>query len=165
MATVNINVAVTPKGTSIDQGVSFAFTPGAGTPSGVLSSSGGIDLSKQYSAGTAVILVFQITTPTLKFTTGPSIGTYPLSFFGAANGAKDACWIALQGQNPGVYNGTQFVFGANAMGPGNGSLTITDNNSDGNTYTYALWVWAATQGTSGQKFEDDPHIINHSTNK
>jgi hypothetical protein len=165
MSTVNINVAVTPKGTSIDQGVSFAFAPGIGTPSGVLSSSGSVDLSKLYPAGTPVMLAFQITTPSLKFSTGPSVGTFPLSFFGAQNGAKDACWIALQGQNPTIYNGTQFVFGANAMGPGNGSLAITDNNNDGNAYSYALWVWSATMGTSGQRFEDDPRIINHGTNK
>lgn len=165
MSTVNINVAVTPKGTSVSDGVVFAFTPGAGTPSGVLSSTGGIDLSKQYPAGTAVVLAFQITTPTLTFSTGPYVGTYPLSFFGGPNGAKDACWIALEGQNPGIYGGTEFVFGANALGPGNGSLSITDNNDDGKTYAYALWVWAATQGTIGTKFKDDPRIINHSTNK
>jgi hypothetical protein len=165
MATVNINVAVTPVGSSISQGVNFAFTPAPGTPTGVVSSSGGIDLSKLYPSGTAVVLVFQMTTPTLKFTSGPSVGTFPLSFFVGTNGAKDAIWIALQGQNPGIYIGTEFVFGANAMGPGNGALTITDNNNDGNTYTYALWAWAATQGTSGTKFEDDPHIINHPSNK
>lgn len=161
MATVNINVAVTPKGTNITQGVNFAFTAGAGTPSNVLSADGSIDLSKQYASGTAVTLTFQLSTPTLKFTQGSTVGTFPLSFFGAANGAKDACWIALQGKPPGLYNGTEFVFGSNALGPGYGSLTITDNNDDGNTYTYALWVWAATQGTSGNSFEDDPKVINH----
>jgi hypothetical protein len=165
MAIVNINVAVTPKGTNINQGVSFAFTPGAGTPTGVLSSDGKIDLSKQYPSGTAVTLVFQLTTPTLRFTQGNSIGTFPLSFFGAANGAKDACWIALYGQPPALYNGTEFVFASNAMGPGNGSLTITDNNDDGTTYAYALWVWTELQGTSGQRFEDDPKVINHPHNK
>jgi hypothetical protein len=165
MTTVNINVAVTPTGTSITQGVTFAFTAGAGTPNGVLSSDGKIDLSKQYPSGTAVSLAFQITTPSLKFSQGPSIGSFPLSFFAAGNGAKDACWIALQGQNPGVYSGTEFVFPSNAMGPGNGSITITDNNNDGNIYVYALWVWAALPGNSGQKFEDDPRVINHPNNR
>jgi len=165
MAIVNVNVAVTPKGTNINQGVSFAFTPGSGTPTGVVSSDGKIDLSKQYPSGTAVTLAFQLTTPTLRFTQGTSIGTFPLSFFGAANGAKDACWIAPYGQPPALYNGTEFVFGSNAMGPGNGSLSITDNNDDGNSYAYALWVWTALQGTSGQRFEDDPRIINHPHNK
>jgi hypothetical protein len=164
MPTVNINVAVTPVGASISQGVNFAFAPGVGTPTGVVSASGGIDLSKLYPSGTAVVLAFQITTPTLKFTTGPSIGTFPLSFFASTNGAKDAIWISLKGTNPGIYNGSEFVFGANAMGPGNGLLTVTDNNNDGQTYSYALWVWAATQGSSGQRFEDDPHVINHPSN-
>ena len=68
MATVNINVAVTPKGTNITQGVAFAFSAGAGTPTGVISSDGKLDFSKQYPSGTAVTLVFQITTPTLTFT-------------------------------------------------------------------------------------------------
>jgi hypothetical protein len=165
MSTVNVNIAVTPVGSSISQGVSFAFTPGPGTPVGVVSSTGGIDLSKLYPSGIAVVLAFQITTPTLKFTSGPSIGTFPLSFFASTNGAKDAIWIALKGQNPGIYSGNEFVFGTNAMGPGNGLLTITDNNNDGLTYSYALWVWVATAGTSGQRFEDDPHVINHPSNK
>ena len=165
MATVNINVAVTPKGTNITQGVAFAFSAGVGTPTGVISSDGKLDFSKQYPSGTAVTLVFQITTPTLTFTQGNSVGTFPLSFFGAANGAKDACWIALYGQPPGIYTGTEFVFGSNALGPGYGSLTITDNNDDGNSYAYALWVWTALQGTNGQRFEDDPRIINHPRNK
>jgi hypothetical protein len=164
MATVNIDVAVTPKGTNITQGVNFAFAPGSGTPSGVLLPDGTIDLSKQYVSGTAVTLVFQLTTPTLKFSQGNSVGTFPLSFYGAGNGAKDACWIAPKGQPPAIYNGTEFVFGSNALGPGYGSLTITDNNDDGNTYAYALWVWTATQGTSGQSFEDDPKVINHPRN-
>lgn len=163
MATVNINIAVTPKGTNIAQGVGFAFSPGAGTPSGVVSSDGTIDLSKQFASGTAVTLVFQLTTPTLTFSQGSSVGTFPLSFYGASNGAKDACWIALRGQKPGIYSGTEFVFGSNALGPGYGSLTITDKNDDGNTYSYALWVWTATQGTNGQAFEDDPRVINHPT--
>jgi hypothetical protein len=163
MPTVNINVAVTPVGPSIAQGVNFAFTAGAGTPAGVLSLTGDIDLSKQYSSGTAVVLAFQITTPTVRFTSGTSVGTFPLSFFTSTNGAKDAMWIALDGTKPGVYGGNEFVF--DAMGPGNGLLTVTDNNDDGLKYKYALWALAATQGTSGQRFEDDPHVVNHPNNK
>jgi len=165
MPNVNINVAITPKGTSISQGVGFAFTPGVGTPTGVLSSDGKIDLSKTFASGTAVTLVFQITTPTLRFTQGSSVGTFPLSFYGAASGAKDAMWIAMYGQKPGVYNGAEFVFAPNAMGPGNGSLTVIDNNDDGYTYAYALWVWTELQGAAGQTFEDDPKVINHPRNK
>jgi hypothetical protein len=165
MATVNINVAVTPKGTSIAQGVSFTYSAGVGTPTGVISSDGKIDLSKQYPSGTAVTLVFQLTTSTLRFTQGSSIGTFPLTFYAASNGAKDACWIAIDPQPPALYSGTEFVFSSNAMGPGNGSLTITDNNDDGTTYAYALWVWTQLQGTSSQRFEDDPKVINHPHNK
>ncbi|MGH8172162.1 MAG: hypothetical protein ACREPX_03380 [Rhodanobacteraceae bacterium] len=165
MAIVNINVAVTPKGTNITQGVSFAFSAGSGTPSGVVSSDGKIDLTKQYAFGTSVTLVFLITTSTVKFTQGTSVGTFPLAFYVAGNGAKDACWIAPYGSPPAPYTGTEFTFAINAMGPGNGSLTITDNNDDGNSYAYALWVWTTLQGASGQRFEDDPRIINHPHNK
>jgi hypothetical protein len=162
--TVNISVAVTPKGTSIGEGVAFAFTPGTGTPSGVVSSDGKLDFSKQYASGTQLTLVFQLTTSTLKFSSGPSVGTFPLSFYGAQNGAKDACWIAPDGQKPGIYNGTEFVFPSNALGPGYSSLTIIDKNGDGKTYEYALWVWTALAGSSGQSFEDDPKLINHPNN-
>jgi hypothetical protein len=161
VTTININVSVTPKGSSIAEGVTFAFTPGTGTPSGVISPTGTIDLSKQYAFGTVVALAFQITTPTLSWSSGPSVGSFPMSFFSAANGAKDAMWIAPAGQKPGIYNGTEFVFAPNAMGPGNGLLTVGDNNNDGNAWAYALWIWAATKGSSGQTFEDDPRIINH----
>ena len=166
MSTVNINVAVTPKGKSISDGVGFAFTAGSGTPSGVLSADGGIDLSKQYPAGTAVTLAFQLTTTSLTFSGGPNVGTFPLSFFGASNGAKDALWIALQGDNPRIYNGNEFVFPPNALGPGYLTLTVVDNNDDGKAYQYALWVWTALQGSGGgQRFEDDPRLINHPNNK
>ena len=165
MPTLNINVAVTPKGTSITQGVNFAFSAGSGAPSGVITADGKIDLSKQYASGTPVTFVFQITTPTVKFTQGTSVGTFPLAFYVAGNGGKDACWIAPDGSPPAPYSGTEFTFGANAMGPGNGSLTITDNNDDGATYAYALWVWTTLQGASGQRFEDDPKVINHPRNK
>jgi len=163
MATVGINVAVSPKGTSIAQGVQFAFSPGVGTPAGVVGTDGLIDLSKQYAKGTAVSLAFQITTPNITFTTGTSIGTFPLSFYASTNGAKDACWIALKGQNPSIYGGTEFVFASNALGPGNGTVTVLDNNNDGLQYAYALWIWIATNGTQGTRFEDDPRIINHPT--
>ena len=165
MATVIINVAVTPVGKSISNGVNFAFSPGVGTPTGVVSSDGKIDLSKDYPAGTAVTLAFQLTTTTIAFTAAPSIGTFPLSFFAGTNGAKDACWIALYGQTPGIYNGSEFTFGPNALGSGNGSLSIGDNNDDGNQYAYALWVIVAIPNSPGQKFKDDPRIINHTTNR
>jgi len=166
MATVNINVAVTPKKTSINDGVAFAFTAGTGTPTGVISSDGQIDFSKAFASGTSVSIVFQLTTPTLTFSSPPNVGTFPLSFFGAANGAKDALWIALQGQNPGIYTGTQFTFPQNALGPGYATLTVVDANNDGNIYTYALWVWTALAGpNNGQRFEDDPRLINHPNNK
>lgn len=159
---VNINIAVTPVGKSITNGVTFAFT---GTPSGVVSSDGKIDLSKDYPAGTAVTLNFALTTQSLSFTAAPNIGTFPLSFFSGTNGAKDACWIALNGTNPGIYSGTEFIFGPNALGSGNTSLTISDGNNDGNLYVYALWFFVTIPGTPGQKFERDPRIINHSTNR
>jgi hypothetical protein len=157
MPTVNIDITITANGPSISQGVTFVFAPGAGTPSGVLKSDGSLDLSKQYTAGTAVVLAFQLQTTSLKF----SSGSYPLTLFGQ-NGATNACWIALKGQPLGPYSGSQFAFAPNAMGPGNGSLAITDSNNDGNTYQYALFAWLG--GTAAQKLEDDPHIINHSTN-
>lgn len=165
MAQIQINVAVTPKGKSIEDSVQFAFAPGKGTPSGVLSSDGSIDLSKQYPAGTSVTFVFELTTTTLTFSEGPSVGTFNMSFYGAANGARNACLIAPKGQTPGIYNGSEFVFGPNALGSGYLSLTITDNNSDGKTYAYGLVVWAATDGGKGHTFEDDPRVINHDRNE
>jgi hypothetical protein len=165
MATVNINVAVNPKGRSIGDGVAFAFAPGLNTPTGVVSTDGKIDLSKQFPQGTSVTLAFALTTGSLTFSGGPNVGTFPLSFFGSSNGAKDAFWIAPQGQNPGIYNGTQFTFPANALGPGYSTLTVVDANSDGNPYQYALWVFTATDGKVGQTFEDDPKLINHPNNK
>jgi hypothetical protein len=163
MTTVSIDVTLTPKGTSITQGLNFVFAAGPGTLPGVVSSDGGINLSKQFPSGTAVTLIFSLKTSTVSFSTPPSVGSFPVSFNGQ-NGSKNACWIALQGQNPGVYNGSEFTFGANAMGPRNASLTITDLNSDGQTYNYALWVWVALSATTGQAIEDDPHIINRGTN-
>ena len=161
MDVVTINIAITPLGKSITNGFAFGYT---GT-SGVVSPDGKIDLSKKYAAGTAVALNYVITTPTVTFTAAPNIGTFLLSFFSSSNGAKDACWLALYGTDPGIYHGSEFIFGPNALGSGNSSLTISDGNDDGNTYGYELWFLVAIPGTSGQKFHDDPRIINHSTNR
>ena len=164
MATVTINVAINAKGTSIAQGVNFTFAAGLGTPTGVVSADGKIDLSKLYPSGTQVDLVFMMTTASLQFTTGPSIGTFTLSFYGQ-DGASNAIFFAPDGQKPVKYTGTEFQFPANAMGPNNNSLSVTDNNDDGKTWAYALFAWLTTGTNQGQKFEDDPRIINHPANK
>jgi hypothetical protein len=165
MATVNINVAVTPKGKSIADGVAFAYAPGVNTPTGVVSTDGKIDLSKQFPQGASVTLAFALTTGSLTFSGGPNVGTFPLSFFGGANGPKDAFWLAPEGQAPRIYNGSQFTFPPNSLGPGYSTLTVVDANSDGALYQYALWVFTATSGSLGQTFEDDPKLINHPNNK
>jgi hypothetical protein len=163
MTTVVIQVTVTATGKSITEGLTWQFAAGPGTLPGVVSTNGGIDLSKQFPVGTAVTLIFNLTNSTLAFSAAPWIGTYPVHFNGQ-NGAKNACWLALHGQNPGYYNGTEFTFAANAMGAGNASLTVTDTNTDGKTYDYALLVYIALTATSGQVIEDhDPHIINRGT--
>jgi hypothetical protein len=163
MATFNINVAISPKKTSAADGVTFALTAGAGAPSGVLASDGSIDLSKVYNAGTSVTLVFQLTTATIAFTSGPYVGSYVLNYYSTAqNGAKAAFLLGPKGGNPGVYSGTQFVFSPNAMGPNQQTLSVLDNNNDGQTYSYALVV--VLLGTT-QTFANDPRIVNHTQNK
>lgn len=164
-ATLNINLAVTPKTTSIADGVNFVITAGANAPSGVIGLDGGIDLTKQYAAGTSVALAFALTTSTIKFTTGTSVGTFNMSFFGAGNGTKDAFLLVVKGQgNPGIYGGSQFSF-PSGFGPGYLTLSVTDNNNDGLTYEYAVVVFVATQGTLGVTFKDDPRIVNHTQNR
>ena len=164
MATVTVNVAINAKGTSIAQGVSFTFAAGLGTPTGVVSADGKIDLTKLYPSGTQVVLVFTMNTTSLQFTTGPSVGTFALNFYGQ-EGAPNAIWFAPEGQKPGRYSGTEFTFPANAMGPNNNSLSVVDNNDDAKTWQYALFAWVTTGTNQGQKFEDDPRIINHPANK
>lgn len=165
MATVTINVAITAKGSSIAQGVNFTFAAGLGTPTNVVYADGKIDLSKLYPLGTQVALVFMMNTGSLSFTSGPSVGTFGLSFYGQA-GASNAIWFGPDGQKPsGPNGGTEFQFPANAMGPNNNSLTVTDNNDDGKIWAYALFAWVTTGANQGQKFEDDPRIINHPANK
>jgi hypothetical protein len=158
-ATVNVNVTITAAGALPTQGVNFSFAAGAGTPSGVVTSSdGSLDFSKAYAKGTVISLVFNLQTASLTYGTN----TYPLNIY-AQGGASNACWIGSAKPLTGPYTGAEFSFPANAMGPGNASLSITDNNDDGRTWYYELWVWLG--GTVAQKFGHDPHIINHSTNK
>ncbi|HEY6893359.1 MAG TPA: hypothetical protein VI258_04275 [Rhodanobacteraceae bacterium] len=155
--TANVNVTITANGATPAQGVTFAFAPGTGLPAGVLSSDGSLDFSKAYAKGTAIALVFNLQTSSLAF--GSS--TYPLNIY-AQGGASNACWIGSAKPLKGPYSGTEFSFPANALGPGNSSLSVIDNNDDGLTWYYELWVWLG--GAAAQKFGHDPHIINHSTN-
>jgi hypothetical protein len=156
--TANVNVTISAKGTSPTNGLSFTFTAGAGLPAGVLSSDGSLDFTKAYSKGQVISIVFTLTTSSLTYG-----GTAcPLSIYAQA-GASNACWIGSAKPLTGPYSGTEFIFPPNAVGPGNASLSVTDNNDDGLTWYYELWVWVA--GTVGQKFGHDPRIINHSTNE
>ena len=158
-ATVNVNVTLTAAGTSPAQGVTFAYSAGAGTPPGVVTSpDGSLDFTKAYTKGTVISLVFNLQTSSLTY--GSS--TYPVNIY-AQGGATNACWIGSAKPLKGPYSGTEFSFPVNAMGPGNASLSVIDNNDDGLTWYYELWVWIG--GTVALKFGHDPHIINHSTNK
>lgn len=159
--TANVNVTITANGATPTAGVTFTFTAGANLPKGVLiSSDGSLDFSTAYTKGTVIALVFNLQTASLTF--GSS--TYPLNIF-SQGGASNACWIGSTKPLSGPYpsNGTEFSFPANALGPGNAALTIIDNNNDGLTWYYELFVWLG--GAAAQKFGHDPHIINHSNNK
>lgn len=156
--TANINVTITAKGSTPASGLSFAFTAGTGLPAGVLSSDGSLDFTKAYSKGQVISIVFNLQTSSLTFG-GTAV---PLSIYAQA-GASNACWIGSAKPLTGPYTGTEFTFPANAVGPGNASVSVTDNNDDGLTWYYELWVWLA--GAVAQKFGHDPHIINHSSNK
>lgn len=158
-ATVNVNVTLTAAGTSPTQGVTFSFAAGAGTPPGVVTSSdGSLDFTKAYTKGTVIALVFNLQTASLMY----GSNSVPVSIY-AQGGAPNACWIGPAKPLTGPYSGTEFSFPANAMGPGNASLSIIDNNDDGLSWYYELWVWLG--GTVAQRFGHDPRIINHSTNK
>jgi hypothetical protein len=156
--TANVNVTIMANGAGPAQGVTFAFSPGTGLPAGVLSSDGSLDFSKAYTKGTVIALVFNLQTSSLTF--GSS--TYPLNIY-AQGGASNACWIGSAKPLKGPYSGSEFSFPANALGPGNASLSVIDNNDDGLTWYYELFVWLG--GSAGLKFGHDPHIIHHSTNK
>lgn len=155
---LNVNVAVTPKGESVDDGVKFTYSPGPDTPNGCVTRKGDINLNKLSRAGICDI-GFTLTTPTISWKKGPSIGTFDMSFFGAANGGKDAIWISPEGKKPkGPYAGSEFT--GFDLGPGNGTLTVQDRNDDRKSYDYALAVRAATDGSLGKTFRDDPRIMN-----
>jgi len=155
--TANVNVTITAKSTAPADGVNFAFTPGTNLPTGVLSSDGSLDFTKAYTKGMVIALVFNLQTPSLSY----GANSYPLNIYGQG-GAPNACWIAGVKPPKGPYVGSEFSFPANALGPGNASLSIIDNNDDGLTWYYELFVWLG--GAAGLKFGHDPHIINHSTN-
>jgi hypothetical protein len=158
-ATVNVNVTLTAAGASPTQGVNFAFAAGTGTPPGVVTSSdGSLDFTKAFTKGTAIALVFNLQTSSLTY----GSNTYPASIY-AQGGASNALWIGPAKPLKGPYSGTEFSFPQNALGPGNASLSVIDNNDDGLTWYYELWVYIG--GTVATKFGHDPHIINHSNNK
>ena len=157
--TANVNVKITANGASPTAGVTFAFSAGTNLPKGVLiSSDGSLDFSTVYTKGTVIALVFNLETTSLTF----GSNTYPLNIF-SQGGASNACWIASTKPPQGPYSGTEFSFPANALGPGTAALTIIDNNDDGLTWYYELFVWLG--GAAAQKFGHDPRIINHSNNK
>jgi hypothetical protein len=156
--TVNVNVAITASGATPSLGVAFAFAPGTGTPAGVVASDGSLDFTKAYPKGTVIGLVFNLQTASLTY----GSNTYPLNIF-SQGGPTNACWIGPAKPLQGPYSGSEFTFAPNALGPGNATLAIIDNNDDGKTWYYELFVWLG--GAVGQKFGHDPRIINHSTNK
>ena len=157
--TANINFAIAWKGTSPADGLSFTFTAGTGLPAGVLlSSDGSLDFTKAYTKGQVIAIVFNLQTSSLTY----GGNACPSSVY-SQGGAPNACWIGPTKNLTGPYSGSEFSFPANALGPGNASLSVIDNNDDGLTWYYELWVYVG--GTVATKFGHDPHIINHSNNK
>src|SRR5262249_9075540 len=143
--TVPVNVTIAANGASPSLGVTFTFAAGANMPSGVtLKSDGSLDFSK-LPKGTVVSLVFTLLTSSLPF--GSS--TIPLQIVGQ-NGPPNACAIGLTNPPTVPYAGTQFTFAPNSLPPSNNSLSIIDNNNDGNTYYYELFVWLG--GAASLKF-------------
>lgn len=155
---LNVNVAVTPRGDSIDDGVKFEFAPGEGTPPGCVTKKGDLNLNKLSRAGSCD-LEFTLTTPTISWRKGKSVGTFNMSFLGGKDGGKDAIWICEKAHKPKCpYEGQEFS--RFDLGPGFLTLSVTDNNDDCKHYNYALAVRAATNGENGETFRDDPRIIN-----
>ena len=156
--TLNVNVAVTPKGQTPADGVQFAYSAGANTPPNIVSPTGDINCRALTNPGNGgVNLVFALTTPTITFP-GANGGPFNMSFFGGPNPPNDARNAMLIGQPPTKYSGSEFT--GFSFGSGNLTLTVTDVDNDGGDYYYALVVWADTAGRSGTTYQDDPSILN-----
>jgi hypothetical protein len=73
--------------------------------------------------------------------------------------------LASAGPPQGPYSGPEFSTPTFPTGAAN-ALQWTDQNSDGQNYTYALLVWQVNSTyPQGRTFKIDPRIINRGTSK
>ena len=161
---VTVDVTLSAKGNSIDQGLNFAFALplGSTVPAGVLTPSGTLNLNNLTSTDETIDLEFDLKTTSVTVGSGSSQKSYDISFYTSANGAKDALLLAEGNGQPGVYSGSEFT-GFN-LGQNNGSISVTDSDNDSKSYQYALVVAAKDSQGNSTRIEDDPRIVNTGSN-
>jgi hypothetical protein len=159
--TIQVNVGVTPAGPSQTDGVNWSFSAGPDTPAGAVQSDGTIDLDPVPTpAGNPTVdVVFALQNPTISWSTGPAIGTFNMSFFGADHGALDAIRFGRDGQPKTIYSGDEFH--SLGMGGAYQTATIEDKDDDHiRDWNYGLVVWVNTNqngpGTGICFFKDPP---------
>lgn len=127
---------------------------GSTTPdsSGVIGSDGTIDLTKMNKAGysNVTMITFNLAGSVIDSSDGNKTCTpsYP-------DKAKDAIVVELAGSDP--QDGVPRTWGANRKS--GTELTITDPDTDGETYNYTLYA-----KLNGHKCPVDPSIINRTSN-
>jgi hypothetical protein len=72
---------------------------------------------------------------------------------------------ASSGEPTGPYVGNEFT-APSFVNNNSGVLSWNDQNSDGVTYAYVLWIWLVnTQYPNGTRIKIDPRIVNRGTSK
>ncbi|MFI4970764.1 MAG: hypothetical protein ACHP7D_11215 [Lysobacterales bacterium] len=166
MASIDIKVAVIPKGPSSNDGVNFTFP----YPNPYVDAQGNITVP----ANEQPVLQFHVVPappvppdgpPTISWKNPPCVGTFDVSFLlGAGTTGEDALWIWDATQPKPTSNQHPAMFSGPAMGPNSKMLATTDANTAPADYNYCLKVGVAIVGQKPLVFTLDPRIINRGRN-
>lgn len=166
MTTIDIKVAVTPKGPSSNDGVSFIFP--------YLNQYVDVQGNITVPANEQPVLQFHVVPappvppddpPTISWKNPPNIGTFGVSFsLGAATDGKDSLWIGDGAKSKPTSKQWSSMFLAPALSSQSRTLATTDQNTAPGTYNYCLNVGVAIPGGKPLVFRLDPRIINGGRN-
>ena len=157
MASIDVKVAVIPKGPSSNDGVNFTFP----YPNQYVDAQGNITVP----ANEQPTLQFHVDPPTISWKNPPCVGTFGVSFsLGAGSTGEDSLWIWDATQPKPTSNQHPSMFSGPALSSNSAMLATTDANTAPGNYNYCLKVGVAITGQKPLVFTLDPRIINRGRN-
>ena len=165
MQTTDIYVDITPRGTSINDGLLWTFSSAniCSSTSPCLDHAVNGDITlPNIGSGTDTTISFHLKTSFLSWNDGPYMGTFKIQFLGGGTDGRDALQVFKDAKKQSAYSGVEFgapVLTNDPLSHNNTAVSIHDTNASAVVYYYKLGVGIDHNGTVVPTY-CDPKIKN-----